>query len=289
MNDFIKELTQAIDNHQSNNKTSIINDLSNIIASEPKRNGELGMSTVGDECERKLWYSFHRVRGDIPISERLNRIFMTGHIAESFIINDLKKIGCKIYDQQKQISNIAGHLKGHIDGIVEGLPNDPENQYLLEIKTHNDKNFKQVEKHGVTNSKFVHYSQVQLYMHHISIKKCLYIAYNKNTSDYYFEIIEYAKEFCEDLIKRCSDIIGSEEPPRKKFSPHWYVCKWCDYRNICHSIEPKKINISSNCRTCQFGSIIDDGKWQCDLKQKELTFKEQKKGCEQHIIGWGLQ
>ena len=288
MNNTSIHLKELIDQISSNHNEEIINDLCNIIASQPDRNGELGMSSVGDECERKLWYSFHRVGGDAVIQERTKRIFMTGHIAESFIINDLKKIGCEIYDQQKELTALDGHLKGHIDGIIRGLPNDKESEYLLEIKTHNESNFKQLTKHGVRSSKFIHYSQVQLYMHHAELKNCLYVGYNKNTSDYYFEVIPYAKQFSIELIKRCYDIVSSEYPPRKKFSPTWYACKWCQHRNICHKINTKEIKISQNCRTCKNVSIISDGKWYCDLYEKELTFQEQKDGCEQHIIGWDI-
>jgi hypothetical protein len=281
----MEKIQNLINTIAVDNKEAILDDLVDIISSQPKRKGQLGMSMVGDECERKLWYSFHHVLGENNFNERTKRIFFTGHISEAFIINDLKKIGCEIYDQQKELSTLDGHLEGHIDGIIKGIPGDEESEYLLEIKTHNQRNFNDVTKHKVRKANFVYYSQVQLYMHHLKLNKCLYVGYSKNDSDYHFEVIEYKKDFCEELIKRCYDIITHEEIPIKKFSPTWYACKWCQYKNICHTSKDK---ISKNCRTCKNVSIISDGKWHCDFYNKNLSVEEQKKGCNNHEMGWGL-
>lgn len=267
---------------------------------EENPRGYLGMSGIASECERKLWYGFHFVKPERSHSQRVERIFNTGHIAESFIIADLKRIGCEVYrygpdgekiemtgekgEEQDRCVDIAGHFMGHTDGTVLGIPEAPKTEHLLEMKTHNDKSFKDVVKNGVQKSKPVHYGQMQIYMHYRKLSRGLYVAYNKNDSSYYFERVYYDRSEAEDLVRKAREIITSEEPPVKKFQRTWFACKWCDYKEICHDGEKP----ASNCRTCAHADICNDGKWECDLDNTELDKAVQLRGCEMYQPGWGL-
>lgn len=260
----------------------------------------LGMSSIGGDCERKLWYGFHFVNPEQSHSQRTGRIFSTGHRAEAFMIADLKRIGCEVYrwvdgkkvelmgtektSEQDTCTDIAGHFSGHTDGEVLNVPEAPKTSHLLEMKTHNDKSFKDVVKNGVKKSKPTHWGQVQTYMHYRKLTRTLYIAYNKNDSDYYIERIVYDKDEALDYIRKASAIIMSEVPPACKFPKTWFSCKWCDYRDICHEGDAP----AANCRTCDESDICNDGKWECGLDGKELSKEAQLAGCEMYKIGWGL-
>ena len=252
---------------------------------DDNQRGYLGMSGIGDPCERKLWYGFHMVSKKEPHIERTKRIFNTGHIAEGFIYKDLKKIGYDVFGAQESCVGVAGHFSGHIDGKVSGVIEAPKTIHLLEMKTMNDKNFKEIVKtQSVQKSKPVHYAQMQCYMHYQNLTRALYIAYNKNTSEYYIERVYYDKDFALDIISKATKIIMSEKPPLKEFAPTWYACKFCDHRGVCHDGEKPAIN----CRTCIEADICDGGKWECGLDSKELSVDDQKCGCEYHKLGWGL-
>lgn len=258
----------------------------------------LGMSSIGDECERKLWLSFHWAAKKTH-SQRINRIFNTGHIAEGFIIEDLKRIGVDCFyrfgdkkvemtgaidEKQEGFVDVAGHFRGHCDGRVLGIPEAPKTEHLLEMKTHNDKSFKEVAKKGVKEAKPMHYAQMQVYMHYAGLKRALYVAYNKNDSDYYFERVYYDKGEAEDLIRKASGIIMSEEIPACKFSKTWFACRWCEYKDICHGED----RAERNCRTCNKSDIFNNGKWECSKTGKEISYEEQLAGCRYHKFGWNL-
>lgn len=244
----------------------------------------LGMSSIGDPCSRKLWYDFHFATDKKEHSEKTKRIFNTGHIAEAFIIKDLEKIGCKVTNAQAECVGVSDHFKGHIDGEIIGVIEAPKTIHLLEIKTHNDKSFKDVAKKGVKASKPIHYAQVVIYMKKRKLSRALYMAYNKNTSEYYPERIYADNSHAKELEIKASDIILSEEPPVKEFSRTWFACKWCDHFSICHDNTPA----ASNCRTCDSVDICDDGVWKCTTHRKNLSLEEQKKGCGDYKKGWGL-
>lgn len=254
-------------------------------AEDDNDRGYLGMSSIGDPCMRKLWYGFHMAKPREKPSARALRIFNTGHIAEGFMIKDLKAVGIQVYGQQEECSAVAGHFKGHIDGKLLGVIEAEKTEHLAEFKTHNDKSFNALIKAGsVEKSKPVHYAQMQVYMKYQKLTRALYVAYNKNTSQYYFERVYYNEDHANDLVHKATEIIMSEVAPVKEFGPTWYACKWCNFYDICHNGDMP----SKNCRTCAEVDICDDGKWECGMNGQELSIEEQKAGCEYHKFGWGL-
>lgn len=73
----------------------------------------LGMSQIGHECERYLWYCFRWAFLE-EITPRLNRLFERGHREEPEIVKALATVGIKCFDDQEEV--VAGF--GHIKAIV---------------------------------------------------------------------------------------------------------------------------------------------------------------------------
>lgn len=261
----------------------------------------LGMSSIGTDCERKLWYGLHWVVKK-ETSARTNRIFSDGHNAEAGIISDLKRIGYEVYricpitgdeiemtgevgEEQEEMIGFGGHAKGHNDGRVRGVIESPKTPHLLEMKTANDKSFKDTQSKGVQRAKPVYYAQCQRYMHDLKLTRTLFVMKNKNDSSYYIERIKYDRDFALDLIRKEREIIISDAPPTKRFNDTWYECKWCDDKDVCHDgKEPEK-----NCRTCEFADMEDNGIWTCQKQNdRALDIEEQKAGCKLYRKGWGL-
>lgn len=67
----------------------------------------LGASLIGDDCQRKLWFTYRWCGGDKP-TPRLKRLFDRGHKEEDRFIDYLQGIGCKIYpfDPKWRLVNI---------------------------------------------------------------------------------------------------------------------------------------------------------------------------------------
>jgi hypothetical protein len=233
-----------------------------------------GISGIGNECPRALWYSF-RWTTERAFSPRVQRLLTRGHREEPIIIADLKKIGIKVSGRQKTIIAGEGHIKGHCDGVAENVPDAPNTPHLLEFKTANDANFKKIVKQGVQKAKPEYYAQCQCYMDKLKLKRALFIVVNKNTDARYYERIRIDKKAAQFYFDRAMDIISTETPPDKIGGATWFSCKWCDHYSVCHFDEP----IQENCRTCRFLDIYPRGRWRCSRRKEPRSVKRQREGC----------
>ena len=250
--------------------------LDNVLINDKPR-PYLGLSSIGGPCRRSLYYSFHWAHHD-SISQRLQRIFSTGHFMEDFMIASLKNTGYIVSREQEEIIGAFGHVKGHIDGTVKGIPGYEDEELLVEFKTMNDANFKKLKREGVRMSKPVHYSQMQMYMSGLELKRALYFAYNKNDSHYYTEIVELDKHFVAEKERSIFNLFTDELIPERIGGgvSTWHECRFCNFKSICHNGAP----IARNCRTCVHHSIEDDGRWSCALSGQDINVEEQRKGCK---------
>lgn len=231
----------------------------------------LGMSQIGEKCYRKLQFD-HYVAYSFEISNRIKRIFKFGHSAEADMIEDLKQIGIEVEGRQQSLIGVAGHWKGHVDGIAGDM--------LVEFKTHNDKSFKDVVKKKVKESKPTHYAQMIAYMGYLELKKGLYMAYNKNDSSYYIEYVYFDEEYFKELKRKQMEVISAEVllPRVGSGTPTWFECKFCSASDVCFG----KKKILEHCRTCTHVDVLDEGKWNCSLHNKDLTVDEQMQGCDSY-------
>ena len=247
----------------------------------------LGMSTMGNECDRALWYSFHWAHAPENLDGRKLRLFQTGHREEDRMLDDLELAGVHVErvdpatGKQWALSALGGHFRGHMDGQAEGILEAPKTRHVLEFKTHNEKSFKALVKDGVQKSKPGHYAQMQLYMHYAGISRAFYMAVNKNTDEIHTERIEYDHEAAARLEARARSIIDSAEPPARLHDDPTakmaWVCNYCAAFQQCHGgqFSPR------NCRTCLFSTPVDGG-WHCE-RHGQIDTETQRHGCSLHL------
>lgn len=250
--------------------------------------GYLGMSTMGEPCDRALWYSFRWASPPEEFDGRKLRLFETGHREEARMLDDLRMAGIHVEEvdpatgKQWALEAIDGHFRGHMDGRGSGIPEAPKAEHVLEFKTHSEKSFKDLVKNGVKESKPGHYAQVQLYMHFSGIARAFYLAHNKNTDELHSERIAYDPAFAMAQVARAERIIGSDRtPPRLHDDPTSkaaFACGWCRHRAVCHEGEFAR----TTCRSCLHSTPAHSGKWHCARWEKLLTQKEQKAACPAH-------
>lgn len=168
-----------------------------------------------------------------------------------------------------------GHFAGSSDGKIRG-PHLPPGLGGVEYKTHNDKSFKLFVQKGVLSAKPVHWVQMQVYMHYLGLKWCLYLAVNKNDDEIHGEIVQYRPEVAERYVEVALNIIRTRQAPQRLTEdPSWFECKFCDFRNICHYDEtPMK-----NCRSCQFAEPIGNKGWICHKYHMLIPQEFIPKGC----------
>lgn len=224
----------------------------------------LGMSEMGNPCHRALQYSHYGCI--IPThSSRIQRLFNVGHEAEEVLIEELTKIGINVFNQQKELVGKTGHVRGHIDGIGciynENVFECDGMNILVEFKTHNDKSFAELKRKKVKEAKPAHYDQMTQYAGYIGLKKSLYIALNKNTSEIYLEMVPFDEVRFDDLQRKEWEVITADTllPRIGNDNPTWFECKLCSCKDVCFGIhEP-----APDCRNCDFVDVLPNGEWYC--------------------------
>ncbi len=260
----------------------------------------LGMSSLGNECLRAQWYSWHWSKIS-QISARIHRLFSYGHNEEAHIISDLKEAGMKVFrvkneieiemtgevgEEQEEIVGFHKHCKGHPDGRVLGVIEAPKTVHLLEMKTMNEKNFsflkdaiyKHGDEEGLRKAKPGYYDQMTRYMGGLELTRGIFIATNKNDSARRYIRVHFDKKRFKELVEREETIITSELPLKKRYKADHYLCAFCNYHQICHLGAVPVVN----CRTCKFSDLLPNGSWGCEKTGKKISYKKQLRGCNKY-------
>jgi hypothetical protein len=253
---------------KKNKSKAIQNILENCLSPEPgKPRPHLGMSQIGDDCKRKLFYSFRWFLNEIE--PRVRRIFEDGNIFEREALKMMADNPFKVWatkpdgTQFRAISSLNKHFQGSIDAVFKGIPGDPETPYLGEYKTYNKTRFNKLEKDGVKKNDPKYYAQIMCYLVEMKLKKCLFIAKCKDDARIYHEILTDDEAYImhEALEARAGQIVEGKITDFDRFEATDFRCKMCSYKNICHkNKEPEK-----NCRTCIYSEALEDGTWICNF------------------------
>ncbi|NBS35067.1 MAG: oxidoreductase [Methylocystaceae bacterium] len=248
----------------------------------PRDDENLRCSSIGNECERALWYNLRWTTTLKPHAGRMERLFQTGHREELRMINDLRLIGCDVYERdpvtgnQWHVTFLNGILQGSSDGKIVGVPGAENTVHLLECKTASEKSFTSWREKGVETDKPVHFFQMQIYMKGLSLDRALYIVHNKNTDEIETERVKYNPVVADRIIEKAERIARASEPPSKTES---WICRNCRHEKICRYDDWPRVN----CRTCVFSEIVDGNTWACTRDDHKMNYAEQQRGCEYHI------
>jgi len=211
----------------------------------------LGGSRLGVECQRALQFEFFHTPKDEgkDFDGRTLRIFRIGHELEKLIVEWLRTAGADARNQNKDgyqfgFTTGNGYIRGHIDGVIVGGVEDfgpfPR---LLEIKTANGKNWREMEKKKIKKAKWFYYVQCQLYMAYMELTEnpALFTAVNKDTSELYFENVAFdppvAQEASDRGVRIIEACLAGEVLPRISNDPSFYQCKWCAWADRCWRME----------------------------------------------------
>lgn len=209
---------------------------STILNKDKKHRDYIGCSSIGDECERKIFFQF---RFPKPVDNaRVSRIFELGNVIEEHVIKILRESGFEVFDKDEKGNQYAVSfpcLSGHIDGVITGLP-ESKKPHLLEIKSYKDSRFKTLMKEGVRVSDPKYYAQVNLYMEGMGLDRCLFVAYNKDTSEIYCERVEFCPFESAINKNKAVKIFNAkthEDLDRCASKETDYRCKFCNYTKEC--------------------------------------------------------
>lgn len=271
---------------------------------EDRRSNGIGISTLGDDCSRRVWYDFRWASPLEKFDGRMLKLFETGNREEARLVNELRSAGLLVHDKdperkdepQKQfrVERFGGHVSGYLDGICRrGIPEIPNEEAVLECKTHNKKNFEKLKDKGVRRSHAKHYAQCIMGMGLRGLSWALYFAKNKDDDDRHTELVAFDQKAFDDLESKAEAIVFSNAPPERAGATPWvppclYVSNDgkeypCQHRAMCHASPSKPVAPEVNCRTCLHSEPKRDGTWMCKRHEKPLAKDEQEAGCENHL------
>lgn len=275
--------------------TAVFNRRAELAARKKRGSFKLGPSQF-NECHRRMWYSFRWVA--VPKFEgRMLKLFDRGNREEENMVNDLRDLGLTVKDTDPTTGYqylfrhpTIGHAGGYSDGLVIGLQALPSKWHILELKTHNAKKFKELQKKGVMKGFPEHFSQANQYMHWSigtanETDRAFYFAVNKNDDDLYEERLRYNRQIAVEWDIALRNIIFSNTPPpRLSENPSFYKCEWCTFYEECHQ---RKIPKLINCRNCVHSvpeDLPDSEQWICTKHNIYIDKKLQEAGCHSHLF-----
>jgi len=264
-----------------------------IVELETRYRNHLGMSGIGDDDERKLWLGFRHCLNS-SFEGRMLRLFNLGHRIEEQVVDDIKRtkvISVAAEDQdgnQFSASLLGGHFAGSCDGLLRGVFPEPDEEkiVLLEIKSANDKRFKQLQKERDYGGWSETYRwQIHCYMGALSLTHALVVVVNKNTSEIYSEIIPFDLSIWEKAQEKAKRIICSDTPPPpSRAESDWRMKNESSvYQDVYFK---RRLPQSVNCRNCINSKPVVESHgatWYCSRSKRALTFEEQHAGCDDHL------
>lgn len=237
----------------------------------------LGASIIGDECSRKLWYTFRWV-AEKSADGRMHRLWNRGHLEENRHIEWLRGLGFTVHDRDTsqppradgtfpQI-RISNSVKGHFGGSVDGVIHFPESwqipgPFTLSCKTNGTgAGFKAVLEEPISKSKPQHFIQESVYGRSLGITHSVYINANKNDDDLAIQIVKLDFDLAKRMEQKASEIVFSRTPPpRLSENANFFQCKsLCEFKDVCHYQKPAV----RNCRSCVKCVPVDGAEFYCE-------------------------
>lgn len=241
----------------------------------------LGASRLGEECERKLAYEFHKAEKDEGkhFKGKTLRVFDMGHDGETRMAEYLRLAGFTLLTERpdgRQFGFAVGwdeaaqryKISGHCDGIITGrerpaFPTELQQEAaalwaalyelhgmlfpaLWENKALGNKSWQDTLKKGVKKSKPVYYAQMQLYMTYLEVGENpgLFTAVNRDTGEIYAELVPFDRAAAQEASDRGARVVSTvtpEEAPRVAREPTDFRCKFCDYADRCWKKQPAPV------------------------------------------------
>lgn len=240
-------------------------DLAYAMEPEDKPRSYIGASSIGTKCDAEIAYSLRGFPGTPP-EPRTKRIFRDGHRIERTVVSDLRKAGYRILEvdettgRQWRFELAGGHIVCNTDGLI--ATEGGEELDLLEIKSMNNRMFTTFKSKGVKISHPKYWDQIQMMGGMGGYKRCVFIAYNKDNSEYWVEIVEIdPMEW--SFIKTRIETVWRGEAAKVSSDPESFLCRFCFKSDVCwHGKE-----VESSCRTCAHAHPTADGEWWCQINK----------------------
>ena len=258
------------------------------------RSRAISISSVGKECGRAIWYAYRWVK-QVERSARLIKAAANGHVDEPLMAERLRLVeGVDLQTvdpatgKQFLYTALDGHLKGYCDGHIIGLLQAAKTPHVWEHKSREEKYLRELQKLKATLGEkqalkawsAEYYGQAQLYMHFSGLTRHYLTCSTPGLRECVSVRTDYDPVYALALVERARRIKEAHEAPPRIGDADHFVCRMCDYRDICH----ERAMPERNCRTCVRSTPAPRGRWECERWAKLLTHEEEAAGCPTHLF-----
>lgn len=212
----------------------------------------IGMSALGDECERRVYYkAFH------PKAERLDAISIKriedGYASEDVMAKRLRMVpGVTLVSidpdsgRQIMVEGVGGKLRGAIDGVALGLLHCPGEWAVWEGKSVNPKSFDRLVKlkaergddEALTLWNAGYRVQSQAYLGYLGLTHHYMTVCTPGVRDWIAVKTTFQPVEFQALEAKAERILSARVPlARVSNNPEWHTCKWCAWREECHGVK----------------------------------------------------
>lgn len=259
----------------------------------------LGASQIGEECWRKLFYSFRKAAHRTFSAKGIKSI-QDGYDQEDKTIERLRAlpflelINEEENGEQIGFKKIHDHFRGHCDGVIRGLRQAPLTWHVFEHKSVNETKFKKLqklieevgEKKALEQWDEIYYAQAQIYMHCFNLKRHYTVVSTPGGRDHVSCRTNYKQKAAEILLNKAKTIIFDNWilPAGISTKREFFKCKWCECSPLCHDKEIPLVN----CKTCRYREPVKDGQNMCQKNKKEIEDHLLDIGCNSHVFNPAL-
>jgi hypothetical protein len=207
-----------------------------------QRGGTLRMSSIGQPCNRKLWYSVNRPEEAEGLTGSTYMKFLTGHILEDLLLFLAEESGHEVTGRQDTLE-VSG-IVGHRDAVIDGT--------LVDAKSASTYSFKKFEEHQLSkDDPFGYIDQLEGYRKAgeddplVTDKdRAAFLVVDKTLGNICLDIHEKSSFPIEKVFEYKKEVVKKDEPPARGFDPVpegksgnlklGTNCSYCDFKHVCH-------------------------------------------------------
>lgn len=192
--------------------------------------GRLYASSAGAPCSRQIWYDFHDpIASELKISGIL--AMEDGNLGEDLMRSRLAKHpDITVTRDQERVYLLDKRISGRIDGVIT----IDRTKRLWEHKNVNERSFKKL-KESVLEWEPKYFAQVQIYMHGLSLRECIFTVATPGGRDFKDLLVAYDEKYTLQLLERLEVIMESMQPlARISEKKDFWICRFCQYNERCH-------------------------------------------------------
>lgn len=207
----------------------------------PER-GFLRMSSIGQPCERKLYYEINSPKDAEPLDANTIFKFIFGDVIELLTLFVAEASGHKVEGTQGTLK-ING-ITGHRDAVIDGVTVDAKSASPFSFEKFKAGKIKDDDPFGYV-------LQLQNYMHVgqddpivTDKKRGAFLVVNKVTGERCLDFHEFENLPLEDIFERKREVVNSKDIPPRRFDPVpdgksgnmklQMNCSYCSFKWKCH-------------------------------------------------------